>query len=124
MCSLPVSASPVKFPNVYGIDMPAKSELIASGHSVEEVRQIIGADRLIFQDLDGLIEAVSDTKYSNVKQFDCSVFDGKYIAGGIDENYLDALQKKRSDMAKQKKAGVQVIADTPVDMVGVEPELV
>lgn len=118
------AAPPVKFPNVYGIDMPAKSELIASGHSVEEVRQIIGADRLIFQDLDDLIEAVSDTKYSNVKQFDCSVFDGKYIAGGIDENYLNALQKKRSDMAKQKKAGMQVIADTPVDMVGVEPELV
>ncbi|ELA08240.1 amidophosphoribosyltransferase [Moraxella macacae 0408225] len=117
------AAPPVKFPNVYGIDMPAKSELIASGHSVEEVRQIIGADRLIFQDLNDLIEAVSDTKYSSVKQFDCSVFDGKYIAGGIDENYLNALQKKRSDMAKLKKAGVQIIADTPVDMVGVEPEV-
>lgn len=117
------AAPPVKFPNVYGIDMPAKSELIASGHSVEEVRTTIGADRLIYQDLDDLIEAVSDTKYSMVKQFDCSVFDGKYVAGGIDDAYLDRLQQKRSDMAKLQKAGVQVIADTPVDIAGVTPQI-
>ncbi|WP_315042589.1 amidophosphoribosyltransferase [Faucicola mancuniensis] len=117
------AAPPVKFPNVYGIDMPARSELIAYGHTVDEVRQIIGADRLIFQDLDDLIEAVSDTKYSHVKQFDCSVFDGNYVAGGIDENYLNALQQKRSDMAKQQKQGVQLIADTPVDIVGIDPEV-
>lgn len=123
MCFLPVFAPPVKFPNVYGIDMPARSELIAYGHTVDEVRQIIGADRLIFQDLDDLIEAVSDTKYSHVKQFDCSVFDGNYVAGGIDENYLNALQQKRSDMAKQQKQGVQLIADTPVDIVGIDPEV-
>lgn len=115
------AAPPVKFPNVYGIDMPARSELIASGHSVEEVCQIIGADRLIFQDLDDLIDAVQD-KHSPAKQFDCSVFDGKYVAGGIDEAYLQNLQQKRNDKAKNSKAGVQVIADTPVDMVGVQTE--
>lgn len=60
------AAPPVKYPNVYGIDMPARNELIASGHSVEEVCKIIGADRLIFQDLDDLIEAVQD-KHSDAK---------------------------------------------------------
>lgn len=115
------AAPPVKYPNVYGIDMPSRSELIAAGHDVEEVRKIIGADRLIYQDLDDLIEAVKD-KHSPVKQFDCSVFDGKYIAGDIDEAYLDELQQKRNDLSKQKKAGVQVIEDTPVDMTGVQEE--
>ena len=114
------AAPPVKFPNVYGIDMPARSELIASGHSVEEVRQIIGADRLIYQDLDDLIEAVQDTKHSKVEGFDCAVFNGCYIAGQINEAYLEHLQEIRSETAKVKKSGVQVIADTPVDMTGIE----
>ena len=60
-------------PNVYGIDMPVRGELISSGRSVEEVCEIIGADRLIFQDLGDLIEAVKDTKHSQVDGFDCSV---------------------------------------------------
>lgn len=115
------AAPPVRYPNVYGIDMPARSELIASGHSVEEVCQMIGADRLIYQDLDDLIDAVQD-KHSPVKQFDCSVFNGQYVAGNIDEAYLELLQRKRSEQAKQKSAGVQVVADTPVDMMGVHTE--
>lgn len=116
------AAPPVKYPNVYGIDMPARSELIAAGHDVEEVRKIIGADRLIFQDLDDLIEAVKD-KHSPVKEFDCSVFNGHYIAGDIDENYLAELQQRRNDLAKQKPASVEIIADdTPVDIVGVQEE--
>lgn len=114
------AAPPVKYPNVYGIDMPARSELIAAGHSVEEVRDIIGADRLIFQDLDDLVEAVKDTKHSRVEGFDCAVFNGCYITGQINEAYLDYLQEKRNDMAKANQQGVQVIADTPVDMTGVE----
>ncbi|OOR91533.1 amidophosphoribosyltransferase [Moraxella caviae] len=110
------SAAPeVKFPNVYGIDMPSRAELISSGRSVEEVREIIGADRLIFQDLNDLIEAVNNTKYSRVDDFDCSVFDGKYVAGGIDDAYLTALQNKRNDAAKNKITAV----DTPVDMTGI-----
>lgn len=110
------SAAPeVKFPNVYGIDMPSKSELISSGRTVDEVCQIIGADRLIFQDLDDLIEAVNNTKYSQINDFDCSVFDGKYVAGGIDDAYLDALQRQRSDAAKK----TVTVVDTPVDMTGV-----
>ncbi|MDY6530073.1 amidophosphoribosyltransferase [Acinetobacter faecalis] len=98
------SAAPmVKYPNVYGIDMPVKSELIASERSVEEIREIIGADRLIFQDLEDLKDAVRTTKAPEVKDFDCSVFDGVYVAGGIDEQYLDNLQKQRSESAKAKK---------------------
>lgn len=107
-------APPVIYPNVYGIDMPVRSELIASGRSVEEVRKIIGADRLIFQDLDDLIQAVNNTKYSRVDAFDCSVFDGKYVAGNIDEAYLKTLQDKRSDGAKQSNQ-----VNTPVDITGI-----
>lgn len=107
-------APPVIYPNVYGIDMPVKSELISSGHTVDEVRQIIGADRLIFQDLDDLIHAVNNTKYSRVDSFDCSVFDGKYVAGNIDDAYLENLKTKRADNAK--KASV----NTPVDVSGIE----
>lgn len=114
------AAPPVKYPNVYGIDMPVRSELIASGHSVEEVREIIGADRLIFQDLDDLVEAVKDTKHSRVEGFDCAVFNGCYITGQINEAYLDHLQEQRSETAKAGKKGVQIVADTPVDMMGVE----
>ena len=114
------AAPPVKYPNVYGIDMPVRSELIASGHTVEEVRDIIGADRLIFQDLDDLIDAVIDTKYSNVEGFDCAVFNGCYITGQINEAYLEHLQEQRNDTAKTGKKGVQIVADTPVDMMGVE----
>lgn len=110
------AAPPVMYPNVYGIDMPVRGELISSGRSVEEVCEIIGADRLIFQDLGDLIEAVKDTKHSQVDGFDCSVFDGKYIAGDIDEVYLTDLQNKRNDAVKDK--GVTVV-DTPVDMTGV-----
>lgn len=114
------AAPPVKYPNVYGIDMPVRSELIASGHTVEEVRDIIGADRLIFQDLDDLIDAVKDTKYSKVEGFDCAVFNGCYITGQINEAYLEHLQEQRNDTAKTGKKGVQIVADTPVDMMGVE----
>lgn len=110
------AAPPVKFPNVYGIDMPTRGELISHNRDVEEVRQIIGADRLIFQDLNDLIEAVSDTKHIKVDGFDCSVFDGNYIAGGIDEAYLDALEKRRNDSKKDKSA---VVISSPVDMTGV-----
>lgn len=74
------SAAPmVKYPNVYGIDMPAKAELIASHRSVEEIQEIIGADRLIFQDLDDLKAAVRTSKVPVIQDFDCSVFDGVYV---------------------------------------------
>ena len=119
------SAAPmVKYPNVYGIDMPAKSELIASERSVEEIREIIGADRLIFQDLEDLKDAVRTTKVPEVEDFDCSVFDGVYVAGGIDEQYLDNLQKQRSESAKTKTDPyIDVNVDAAsVDLTGLQEE--
>lgn len=115
------SAAPmVKYPNVYGIDMPAKSELIASERSVEEIREIIGADRLIFQDLEDLKDAVRTTKVPDVKDFDCSVFDGIYVSGGIDAQYLDDLQQKRSDSAMKESNYIDVNIDAAsVDLTGV-----
>ncbi len=115
------SAAPmVKYPNVYGIDMPAKSELTASERSVEEIREIIGADRLIFQDLEDLKNAVRTSKVPKLQEFDCSVFDGVYVAGGIDEKYLDNLQSKRNDTAKKGVTYIDVNIDAAsVDLTGV-----
>lgn len=119
------SAAPmVKYPNVYGIDMPAKAELIASGHTVEEVRRMIGADRLIFQDLDDLKAAVRTTKVPNVTEFDCAVFDGIYVTEGIDAAYLDRLERSRSDSAKKKKDNyIDVNVDAAsVDLTGIRED--
>lgn len=116
------SAAPmVKYPNVYGIDMPSKSELIASERTVEEIRQIIGADRLIFQDLEDLKKAVRTSKVPAVQEFDCSVFDGEYVTGGINLCYLQALDQRRNDSAKKKKDGyIDVNIDAaPVDLSGI-----
>ena len=120
------SAAPmVKYPNVYGIDMPAKAELIASHRSVEQIREIIGADRLIFQDLDDLKDAVRTSKVPAVTEFDCSVFDGVYVTGDIDEQYLDALEQSRSDLAKKDKDGyIDVNIDAAsVDLSGIKEEM-
>ncbi len=119
------SAAPmVKYPNVYGIDMPAKAELIASNRSVEEIREIIGADRLIFQDLEDLKGAVRTSKVPGLQEFDCSVFDGIYVAGGINEAYLDELESKRNDSAKKAKGGyIDVNIDaSSVDLTGIKEE--
>ena len=119
------SAAPmVKYPNVYGIDMPAKAELIASNRSVEEIREIIGADRLIFQDLEDLKGAVRTSKVPGLQEVDCSVFDGIYVAGGINEAYLDELESKRNDSAKKAKGGyIDVNIDAAsVDLTGIKEE--
>jgi amidophosphoribosyltransferase len=98
------SAAPeVKYPNVYGIDMPAARELIAHQRSVDEICSAIGADWLVYQDLDDLKKA-TQTKKSDVHEFDCSVFDGCYITGDIDQYYLDELEASRNDESKSKVA--------------------
>ncbi len=120
------SAAPmVKYPNVYGIDMPAKAELIASHRSVEEIQNIIGADRLIFQDLDDLKAAVRTSKVPEVQEFDCSVFDGVYVTGDIDEQYLNDLEQSRNDTAKKQKDGyIDVNIDaSSVDLCGIKEEM-
>ncbi|HET8729933.1 MAG TPA: amidophosphoribosyltransferase [Moraxellaceae bacterium] len=110
------SAAPaVKYPNVYGIDMPAKSELIAHGRTDDEVCQLIGADRLIYQDLDDLISAAREGN-PHIERFDCSVFNGDYVTGDIDDAYLEALQTARSDAAKKRKNGEDSPQATIVDL--------
>lgn len=93
------AAPPVRFPNVYGIDMPAASELIANKHSVAEIQEIIGADKLIFQDINGLLRAVRHSD-SEIRDFDTSCFSGEYVTG-VTQEYLDDLETKRNDNAKQ-----------------------
>lgn len=96
------SAAPeIRFPNVYGIDMPSANELIAHGHDVESICNIIGADGLIFQSLPDLIEAVR-LENPEVKRFETSVFDGNYVTNDIDQEYLNRLDQMRSDGAKAK----------------------
>ncbi|OCG07460.1 amidophosphoribosyltransferase [Gilliamella sp. wkB178] len=91
------SAAPeIRYPNVYGIDMPVASELIAYNRTVDEIAKDIGADLLIFQDLNDLVEAVR-TENPHIKNFECSVFDGKYVTEGINDNYFSLLEQRRSD---------------------------
>jgi len=94
------AAPPVRYPNVYGIDMPAASELIANGREVSEVQKLIGADRLIYQDLHGLIRSVRHDN-SAIIEFDTSCFSGDYVTGDVTEEYLRELERQRNDGAKQ-----------------------
>jgi amidophosphoribosyltransferase len=94
------SAAPaVRYPNVYGIDMPAASELVAAGRTEEEVAKLIGADRLIYQDLDDLVRACLHHD-SHIQSFDTSCFSGEYVTGDVTADYLARLQEERSDRAK------------------------
>ncbi len=111
------SAAPaVIYPNVYGIDMPAKSELIAHGRTVDEVCAMIGADGLVYQRLEDLVAAAREGN-PHIERFDCSVFDGNYVTGDIDDAYLAALEASRNDSAKKKKNGVENVGEpTIVDL--------
>ena len=93
------AAPPVRFPNVYGIDMPAPDELVAAGRSDDEVRQLIGADWLIYQDLDDLVQACQHDD-ARVREFDTSCFSGCYVTGDVTTEYLERLRLERSDAAK------------------------
>jgi amidophosphoribosyltransferase len=94
------AAPPVRYPNVYGIDMPAAEELIAHGKTEAEIAIILGADKLFYQTLDDLLDSV---RFYNpqLTEFECSVFDGKYVTGDVNEAYLKKLEQKRSDNAKR-----------------------
>jgi amidophosphoribosyltransferase len=97
------SAAPgVRYPNVYGIDMPSATELIAHGRTDEEVGQLIGADWIIYQDLQDLIDSGLEGNDS-IKRFECSVFDGNYITGDVDKAYLERIEAQRNDSAKKNK---------------------
>jgi len=97
------AAPPVRYPNVYGIDMPAASELIAHGRTDQEVCDWIGADGLVYQDLDDLIEAVGKKGKTAVYRFDTSVFSGDYVTGDITPEYLKRLEADRNDEAKSER---------------------
>ena len=89
------AAPPVRYQNVYGIDMPATKELVAHGKTVEEIRQFMGADELIYQDIEDLRMA-AHIGNPEITQFEDSVFTGKYCAGKISKEYLSQLEISRS----------------------------
>lgn len=92
------SAAPeVRHRNVYGIDMPSVQDLIAHNRSADEICQLIGADWLLFQDLDDLIASTSGGKVK-IERFDCSVFDGEYVTGDVDEDYLSRIENPQAEL--------------------------
>ena len=95
------AAPPVRYPNVYGIDMPAATELIAHGRSEDEIEKLLGADWLVYQDLPDLVAAVAEGN-ERLAAFDTSCFSGEYITG-LDDGYLGKLAESRSDAAKQER---------------------
>ena len=88
------AAPPVKYPNVYGIDMPSRHELIATGRTDEEICAEISADRIVYQDLADLKAAVHKSNPA-ITRFDCSCFDGEYITGDITAEYLNRIESAR-----------------------------
>ncbi|HEY0562232.1 MAG TPA: amidophosphoribosyltransferase, partial [Methylophilus sp.] len=96
------AAPPVRFPNVYGIDMPSRDELLATGRTDEEICKEIGADALIYQDLDALKSSIAKSN-PKLKGFDSSCFDGIYVTGDVDTAYLNRIESARSDLNKKQK---------------------
>ena len=94
------AAPPIIHPNVYGIDMPAKNEYVAYNRSNSEICDAIGADWMIYQDLDDLVEACLGAGENKIATFDCSCFDGVYVTGGITDEYLNKL--KNQEMTRLK----------------------
>lgn len=96
------AAPPVRYANVYGIDMPTPGELIAHDRTEQQIAQLIGADWLVYQDLADLQWAVHEGN-SAIDGFDASCFDGRYVTGGVDQFYLDQIGALRSDAAKMAR---------------------
>ena len=96
------AAPPVKYPNVYGIDMPASKEFIADNRTVDDIARFIGCDKLFYQDLDDLIDSVKNEN-STITGFDSSCFDGEYVTGDVNDEYLVALDELRNDAEKRKQ---------------------
>jgi amidophosphoribosyltransferase len=102
------AAPPVKYPNVYGIDMPTRGELVAHGRTDEDVARMIGADYLVYQDVEDLKNAIRDIN-PNLKDFEASCFDGKYITGDITTDYLDRIETAR--LAPQSQSDRDAASD-------------
>ncbi len=97
------AAPPVRFPNVYGIDMPTKDELVAHNRTMEEIRQFIGADALIYQDVDAMKRVVGALNPA-VAGFEASCFDGQYITGDISAADFDAIASQRLSQNQEEEA--------------------
>ena len=93
------AAPPVRYPNVYGIDMPAASELVAANRTEKDVERFIGADWLVYQDLNDLVDSVRHQRAS-VSQFDTSCFSGEYVTGNVTRDYLNELERMRANAVK------------------------
>nr|VFJ60082.1 MAG: amidophosphoribosyltransferase [Candidatus Kentron sp. DK]VFJ65048.1 MAG: amidophosphoribosyltransferase [Candidatus Kentron sp. DK] len=102
------AAPPVRYQNVYGIDMPTAAELIAHGRTEEQVAEAIGADRLIYQSLDDLFGAVCKGN-PHIERFDDSCFTGKYVTDGVTETYLSRLEESRCDATRGTHRNGEVI---------------
>ncbi|KAJ7905806.1 phosphoribosyltransferase-like protein [Mycena olivaceomarginata] len=100
-------APPIRFSNVYGIDMPSRTELVAHGRDTDSIASAIGADLVIFQTLPDLVQSVRQFNPS-INTFDCSVFTGDYVTGDVDEAYLAHLESLRADNARDKAMGMAV----------------
>jgi amidophosphoribosyltransferase len=96
------AAPPVRYPNVYGIDMPVASELVAAGRSEDEVARLIGADWLIYQNLDDLVAACRHDD-ARIQEFDTSCFSGQYTTGDVTADYLGQLVRERADDVKARR---------------------
>jgi amidophosphoribosyltransferase len=107
------AAPPVRYPNVYGIDMPSSTELIGHGRDEKQIAEVIGADWLIYQDLEDLEKAVRHKQNEKVKRFDTSVFNGEYVTGDVSDDYLNHLEQMRSDGAKEEREQDEI---TVIDM--------
>jgi amidophosphoribosyltransferase len=103
------AAPPVRYPNVYGIDMPNQSELVATGRTEAEIALEIGADLLIYQDLEALKDAVRKAN-PRLQNFEASCFDGKYITGDITADYLSHLAIER-DVARGERAEADLLEE-------------
>ncbi|RXW20512.1 hypothetical protein EST38_g5327 [Candolleomyces aberdarensis] len=107
-------APPIRYPNVYGIDMPSRKELVAYNRDEDGIASAIGADLAIFQTLPDLVESVRQWN-PKISEFDCSVFTGEYVTGCVDEAYLEHLESLRADNVRGK---LQLDTGSAQDRVG------
>jgi len=107
------AAPPVRYPNVYGIDMPTSSEFVAYNRSEEEVGRLIGADWIVYQTVEDLVACAVEGNPA-ITRYECSIFDGEYVTGDIDEAYLERLSSMRNDLSKQRRETADTIGDHSV----------
>ena len=88
------AAPPVRYPNVYGINMPTRGELLAHGRSAEQISEILSADHVVYQTVDDLLESI--VQNTDIRNLEMSCFDGHYVTGGIDEEYFSWLEKNQA----------------------------